>query len=1332
MHYKIISQFRTLHLLGAIILLWMVSISSAYPHGVKYHEFITIDRNVGLDASVVYCMVQDNQGMVWMGTNQGLYSFDGYTAQYHASISETGQSINGVVYCALLVDSTHLWLGTENGLMIFNTATDKFEPTPLGLPQNIRAITSLNDNSYWLGSMNGLYKYNSTSGKVDRVNDQAIPHQAIYTILRFDANTFYFGTYNGLCRYDAISNRFTKVDLGKSNQQHNQLILSLLADYDRNYIWIGVEGGLYSYNQSTHQSNEVTLFKRNSIKSLLIDNQNCLWAGTDDGLFIYDPKTLKYRNIRHDAMNNRSLANNIVWSVFADKEQNIWLGTDAGISLNYYNDKYKVRSISELTGSNEGNQIISLLTDSKGNLWLGGTNGLIKMDKVGGEVTWFQQNSKTHPLPHNKVRYIFEDYDGDIWIATDGSICRYDTRTLQFVRYQIEDSSHVRNANWAYSIGQDDRRKLWVATSFGGLFAIDKEKLIASEGKTYVAEQNYYVNSGANSLSGSMLQTMAIDRQHNIWAGTYHAGFNKIDSKTQRVIQFSTNSAENPLPSNDVTAITAGVDGNIWIALRSKLVKINSTNHTMELFTDLRLNDSEINAICDDGMRIWLSTSTGLFVLENSRSKFKKINVGTSFYTSIHYNKQTQTIIAGGNNEFVEFDANIISSEQKQNNLFLTALFVNDQLVQTNDTTKISIQLERSIRFTKSIELPYQQNNLTFEFSELLYNHVASVQYAYKLNGVDENWRYTSGADNRLAYNNLQPGGYTLNISRLDSEGNSLPNPLTVAVTIHHPWYSSVWAKLIYTVLILLLISAIANYVLVLNRLRFERLEKLKTLELTSHKIEFLTNISHELKTPLSLIVGPLGKIITQVKTAELKDQLEYVKLNASKLQTLINQLMDGARAETDGFGLIISTFDLVEFLKSEVAVFEKITNDKDIVIHFETDKPQYLIEGDLLKIEAIVKNLMSNAVKFSPANTQITVQLSAFGDDVTLSISDEGAGIPAQDLPYVFDRFFQSKETLRQNKDGSGIGLSIVKNYVDLHHGRVQAFSESGFGTKMVVYLPTKQLESIATNETTALPESIELSASAKGKPLLLIVEDNNEILMFVAKQLNNEFNCLVAHNGKIGLDLALEKRPDLIITDIMMPVMDGIEMCKRLKENISTASIPVLMLTAKDDKNTELLSYQTGADAFLSKPFEIAYLTERIRLLLSNRKHLVQKARQEAIIQPTEINAVSADDRFLESITKVIEANITDADLNVNQLCERTGYNTKQVYRRIKALTGQTAVDYIRSVRLKKAAAMLQRKTFTVAEVMYMVGFNNHSYFAKRFQEMYGKSPKQYMDEG
>lgn len=1300
-------------------------------HGLKYHEFRPIDHSVGMDASAVNCVVQDNHGLIWLGTDRGLYSFDGYQARHYSAKTQLSQANDGVVYCALMVDSAHIWLGADYGLFVFNTFTDRYEPSPDGLPENIRAISRINDHSFWIGSINGLYRYDVTTHKSERISDEFLPHQAIYTITRYDDNTFYFGTYNGLCRYISQTGKFERINLGNSHRASNQLILSILPDYSRNTIWVGVEGGLFAYNPSSRQSTEVSLFKGNSVKSLLLDNQNCLWTGTDNGLYIFEPQSGKYRLIRHDATNDRSLVNNVVWSIFTDREQNIWVGTDAGASLFTYNERYRVQSISELTGSNEGNYIISILSDSRGNLWLGGNNGLIRLDKSTGRTIWFQQNNNRYPLPHNKVRYVFEDADGDIWIATDGSICRYNEKKSQFIQYQIEDATHTRNANWSYAISQDETRKLWIATCLGGIFVVDKKQLLASEGKICIAERNYFINSGVQGLSGNMLQFLALDGNRNIWAGTYRAGVNKIDRLNQKVVQFTTKSAVSPLPSDDVTAMTVDGDNFLWIAFRSRLIRFDPVKQSIKEITDSRLTDTYINALTDDGKRIWIGLSTGLFFIDKATLKLKQINSGGNCYASIFYDNHTHRLIAGGINEFVEFDPETMLSDNQQNTLYINSLWINDRLVQNDSSTLIPFRPEQSIRFTSSIEMPYKFNNLSFTFSELSYNQLQNVQYASKLQGLDANWHFTGRGNNRITYNNLSPGDYKLLISRIGSNGEPLPNPLMFAIKIRHPWYSSWPAKLVYSIMFILLAIAFGNYFLVLNRLRYERIEKAKTMELTAHKIDFLTNISHELKTPLSLIIGPLEKIIEQAKPAAIKDQLAEVRQNALKMGSLIHQLMEASRQEFDGFGLIVSRTDIVAFVRSIASAFEKPLENRSVKIDIECSLPSFYIEADVLKLEVILNNILSNASKFAPDSSLISIKVESEQDFVKLSISDQGRGIDPQDLPHVFERFFQSRHSLPQNKEGSGVGLSIVKEYVQLHRGTVKIISDGVQGTCVEIALPVQQI--VGEKEMATDPKPATAVNESESKPLLLVVEDNLEISAFIAKSLSGEFRCISAPNGKLGMESAIANQPDAIVTDIMMPVMDGIEMCRKLKENIATSLIPVVMLTAKDDKNTELLGYRIGADAFIAKPFEVGYLSDRLHQLLRGRNLLVQKARQEAIIQPKETEVLSADEKLLATITQIIENEITNPDLNVNVLSEKSGYSLKQIYRRIKALTGQTAVDYIRSVRLKKAAMLLSRKTFTVAEVMYMVGFSNHSYFAKRFQEMCGKSPKQYMeDEG
>ncbi len=1298
-------------------------------HGLKYHEFTPIDHRLGLNASAMNCVMQDEQGLIWLGTDRGLFSFDGYNARQYPPPPGSGSNNTGVIYCALMVDSVHMWIGTDDGLLVFNTYTDTYEPAPEGLPDNIRSLARITDKSYWIGGLTGLFRYDMDTGSISSTPDEELPHQAVYTILRYDETIFYFGTYNGLSRYDLTTGRFQTISLRRDISATNQLILSLLPDYDRSCIWVGVEGGLFRYNPSTEQYKSIPLMKGNSVKSLLLDNSRCLWAGTDNGLFIYDPDTDNNRLLRHDATNDRSLINNVVWTIFADREQNIWVGTDAGASLFIYNKKITRKSISELTGSNEGNQIISLLTDSRGNLWIGGTNGIIRRDRATGAVVWYQQNNRRYPVPHNKVRDIFEDSDGEIWIATDGSICRYDERTSQFVRYQIEDDMHQRNANWSYDICQDETRKLWIATCLGGLFVADKQKLLASGGKTYIAERNYYSDNGPQSLSGNMLQFLAQDADKNMWVGTYRDGISKIDRMNQRVIQFTTRSTTGTIPSDDVTAMTIDTDMILWLALRDCIVMIDPRKNSMKTITDPRLAGSYINGLADDGRRIWMSVSSGLFFIEKSTGSLRQINPGGNYFSSVSYDRGNHIIIAGGINEYVEFDPETIVDDDRQSNLFITSLLVNDRHPLPGPTEELPHTSGRSIRFLDMISLPHDQNNLTFTFSDLNYSQQKNVQYASKMEGLEYDWHFTERGDNRLTYNNLPPGEYSLMLSHIGSDGNPIPDSRTFSISISHPWYATTLAKTVYIILLSLLVIAVINYFIVLNRLRFERIDKAKTKELTAHKVEFLTNISHELKTPLSLIIGPLGNIIEKTKPIALKDQLVDVRQYALKMSSLIHQMVEAGRQEFDSFGLILSKTDLVAFVHSSVSLFEKQLRERSVSVVVKSEQPSVYIDADLFKLEVIINNILSNASKFAPDRSEITVEITVLSDRVRLTVTDRGPGIDPADLSHIFERYYQSRNTLDSNRGGTGIGLSVVKSYVQLHNGTVKALSEGNSGTTIELELPKdlRQEEVMPGSD----PKASLMVRQPDNKPVVLVVEDNIEILSFISNNLLPDFSCITAQNGRLGLEKAVERHPDIIIADLMMPLMDGIEMCRKLKENIVTSMIPVIILTARDDRNSELLAYRIGADAFIAKPFEIGYLADRIHNLLKGRSMLVQKARQEAIIRPRENEVVTTSEKFLTTITQIIESEITNPALNVNLLGDKSGYSLKQIYRRIKALTGQTTVDYIRSVRLKKAAMLLSHRTFTVAEVMYMVGFSNHSYFSKRFREMYGKTPLKYAED-
>ena len=681
----------------------------------------------------------------------------------------------------------------------------------------------------------------------------------------------------------------------------------------------------------------------------------------------------------------------------------------------------------------------------------------------------------------------------------------------------------------------------------------------------------------------------------------------------------------------------------------------------------------------------------------------------------------------------------------------MTALYVNNQLYQSGSGQALdAVQSAQSIRYSQRINLDYDQNNLAFEFSDLPYSLEEKSKLLYRLEGVDREWNLLKPNTNRITYNNLNYGDYRLIVSKLDAHGK--PSEKTYALDIHiiPPWYYTPWAKAVYVLLCLVLILWTINFFRVKNRLKLERLEKEKILEQSQAKMEFFTNLSHDLKTPLSMIIAPISRMLPAIKDPQEKKQLEQVQHNAMKLNSLIHQGLDFNRVDSGNNALLIlSQIELVSFVRGLFALYaEEKAREKQLTFDFHTDREKIYIQMDAIKLESILDNLLSNAVKYTPEGGSVTLRLEIPGEekDVRISVSDTGIGVPRQDQPYIFQRFFQSPKTAGK-KEGTGIGLYLVKTYTELHGGSVLLTSEENKGTTVTLNLPVgspEQMsvdvlsEPVASEQETALVEAetaVSASSSSAAEtaspeaPLILIVDDTPEIAGFIYQILHAKYRCRIAENGKIGVEMAMELSPDLIIADVMMPVMDGLEMVRRLKKHIPTSTIPIILLTAKNDKETELESIRLNIEAFIPKPFEPDILLSRVEQLLAAWEMHETKARIEALATPKEIEAVSYDEKFLANIIHLIEEHISDSELNVNALCEWTGTNNKQMYRKMKQLTGMTPVEYIKSIRMKKAAMLLKQQKFTVAEVMYMVGFSNHSYFSKCFQAEFGVTPKQYV---
>ena len=1303
--------------------------------------------SLGTEASVINCFLQDTQGLIWIGSNKGLFSYDGYSTQPHFTFAKRN---NTQIYCGTVVDSTYLYLGADNGLLIYNYRTDTYEEPETQLPTDIRALL-VHDGVLWLGTLNGLYTYSLNDHQLSAVTE-GIPHPTIYSLIRSSDGLLYIGTYNGFCRYIPATRHFEEINLPRSGNRSNQFINSLLEDTARGCIWIGTEGCLFRYTPADGRTQRIDAFHDNSVKSLALDGSGQLLVGTDNGLYVYQEGE-PLLHVVHDSRNLQSLSNNIIWTIFADREHNIWLGTDYGISMSRNNNALRYIPISQITGTGEGNQFYSMLRDTHGTYWFGGTNGLIRFTQPLGEeqdVAWYKMGDRKYPLSHNRVRHLYEDRERQLWVATDGSISRYDPKNRQFIHYSIVDSTRRYNANWAYHLFEDREGKLWIATCLGGIFVVDKQNLIRSSGGTYMAEKTYSIHNG---LSGMFINQLIPDREGNVWALLYNSAnsIEKINPRTGEIIHIAPDELTGERTPN---FILSAQDGHIWIGFPGGVMRVQPDNDSIRMLPFDEYNHYAILSMAEADGKIWISTTDGFWVADQQTLEIRRLNITDKRFTSMFFDRTSGEFYLGTADGFAISSPEALLAEHTEKPLILTAIYINNQLYQPNisqtdlshsDTGRsgTSSLPEQSIRYSQRIELAYDQNNLAFELSDLSYSLEEKSKLVYRLEGVDREWNLLKANTNRITYNNLSYGDYRLLVSKLDAYGKPSDRAYTLEVHIIPPWYYTPWAKALYVLLCLILVVWTINFFRVKNRLKLERMEKEKILEQSQAKMEFFTNLSHDLKTPLSMIIAPISKLLPGIKDQQEKKQLEQVHRNAMKLNSLIHQGLDFNRVDSgNNTLLILSQIELVSFARGLFALYaEEKAKEKKLTFHFHTDREKIYIQMDAIKLESILDNLLSNAVKYTPEEGEVTLRLQASDKEVHISVSDTGIGVPRQDQPYVFQRFFQSPKTAGK-KEGTGIGLYLVKTYTELHGGNVQLSSEENKGTTITLTLPviamehsavevspetvSSDIEPVAAGVEVVVPDT---GMPASDAPLLLIVDDTPEVSEFIYQILHTKYRCRLADNGKIGMELTMELMPDLIIADVMMPVMDGLEMVRHIKKNIPTSTIPIILLTAKSDKETELESIQLHIDAFIPKPFEPDILLSRVEQLLHSRETHEAKARMEVLSTPKEIEAVSYDEKFLASVIHLIEEHISDSELNVNALCEWTGINNKQMYRKIKQLTGMTPVEYIKSIRMKKAAMLLKQQKFTVAEVMYMVGFSNHSYFSKCFQAEFGVTPKQYV---
>lgn len=1280
-----------------IILLWVyigtIQAWNNLPTNIPYNIFKTV--KLPYSAHSTTTVFQDNQGMIWLGTYHGICRYDSYNTTFYLtekSMPTKDCSIMSIVQ----TDNQHLMLGSLGGLFYFNITNGKTEKLPPSLNKikSVRTMLVLK-GQLWIGTNGeGLWKYNLRNEKLIQVPYYKHHYSSIYTLCPV-GNTMYIGSFEGLKALNMETDQVKEIEI----PSNNKFVNSLLWDKEKNALLIGTEGKLCLYSLKTSSIKGCNLLEGNVFKTMVFDQNHNLLIGTDAGLYIYNTNTNKQYSLVYNAY-HQSISNNVIWNITIDKDQNVWLSTDNGITIMENPSWYTYNNIYEFTHSEYGNNFTSILEDSNHQLWLGGENGLIRLSHQDGRTIAerYHTASTIHPIPHNRIRQIYEDREHDVWIATDASIAKYNPVTQQFDYYTIMNTKG-ETGKWAYAIYEDKQGKLWITTYSAGLFVIDKQKLISTPcGQAYI--DHTQTTEMEKIKDENFIRQILPGDNADIWLCGKELIIckNIITGKEHRI-----------RVQNEAAAFC---NHALWLSANDgKIKKYIPATRKLKTLKEVISNGSIISFVQENN-NLWFSCIDGIYSINTKNDEIICRDLPQNLCLSGTFLPNSKEIIWGGDNCITTYR---IKAKAMDKNVYITSV--------SNQANKESILLPPP---SEKISLKSGEY-VSFELSTLQYNPHQEIVFYYKL-GDNNNWQSLKSGTNDLSFAHITSGSYKLSLCATNPALDKNAKITTYYIEVPSPWYACTTAIFIYFIVIIFIVISSIKWYKKRNQKLMEQHEKERSMELLRQKNEFFINMSHELKTPLSLIIAPLSSLIkaTQQNSA-LKKSLSNIQKNALQLNTLIHKVLEFKNADfEEDNSMIRSHIDINSLVRNCLESFSSLALERNIQLNFNSNNEEIWMNIDTLKIQSAITNLISNAIKFVKNDIGI-VSVSVHKEDqqVIIVVEDNGKGISSQDTKMIFIRFYQGNNQNKVN-EGSGIGLYLVKKYVEMHDGKIELNCDKT--TQFTISLPLYASNAIPVQVVNKKQEF------DKQKDTIAIIDDNREIVAFIKNALEEQYNCVVAFDGKEGLEKIENTLPNLIIADQMMPIMNGFQLIKAIKRNPLTANIPIIMLTAKDDNATEMQSIKLGIDVFLTKPFDIDKITLQIARLINKKSALEKAVKIENIANPQfehQPQKENYDEKLMEKITSIIEENIEDETFNVTTLADKTGFTQKQLYRKMKQITGTTPVAYIKSIKMKKAAFLLKDPQFSITEIMYMIGYSNMSYFIKCFSGEYGMTPKQFSEK-
>ncbi|MBB6501239.1 hybrid sensor histidine kinase/response regulator transcription factor [Pedobacter cryoconitis] len=1318
----------------------------------------------GLSQSSVLSITQDSLGFMWFGTKDGLNKFNTQNFEIYKYHKNDKSSLTSSMNInALLTDSKgNVWVGTQKGLNLYLPKTNSFKrfqyhpDKKYSLSNNIiRSIYEDHQGFIWVGTDSGLNKL-VAADKFERFMTRPVPdkgqtYHLIKTIFQDHNNVLWVGTLQGLTSMELKNGQYIYKSYVHERNRPESLsdndISSILEDHKHN-LWIGTHsGGLELLDRSTgsfrhfrYKKGQPNTISSNVIRKMLQTKAGKLWVSTINGINIIDLETFAIKVLNHLPDDPSSLNQNSIYDLMQDAAGSIWVGTYYGGVNVYHVNSTPFRGYKSKIGKNglSSNVVSSIVEDTKHNLWIGTeAEGLNYYDRTSGKFSSFRHDPENPAsLSSTLVKAVSIDRNGKVWVGTyEGGLDLYLPETKTFRHYKPNPADPAAlNSNRIVALLHDRQGRFWIGTRASGIH-------LYNEGSDNFS--HFYGRHPEHDLK--VVRTLFQDSKGNVWmacgSGTYI-----LEPNTTQVKRFKTNDERMLL--DDINFIQEDSRGYIWLGgYESGLIRYMPVRKTIRAFTkdDGLPSNVVLGMLEDDKGNLWISTDNGLSKFD--REKFKTYTVrdglpGNVFNYNSFFKDSRGEFFFGGFNGLLSFFPDQIKDNNRVPKVVFTRLKLFNKPVAIGDETEL---LTENIGLTKALTFSYHQNIFTVDFAILNYIKPEKNRYAYKLEGFEKDWNYVNSPS--ATFTNLPSGTYTLLIRGSNNDGVWNPEPTRLIIHVNPPFWKTWWAYLIYLSCFLGLLFLFSRFLWIRALLKREH-------EVYQMKLDFFTNVSHEIRTPLTLIEGPLESLIEETRESPvLNRKLLLVRRNAGRLTRLVNELLDFRKAESGKLGLNIAPGNIVSFAKEIFLSFQDLAIRQQLKYEFLSEEEHIEVYFDNEQLEKVLYNLLSNAFKCTP--DQGVIRLSVFKTSdgfVELRVCDNGKSIPEESRDKLFTNFYQVKDPLSRNS-GTGIGLALSRKIAQLHHGGLflsekkdmhladmntcfclrLMLGRSHFSKEelMVEFLNS---ENPAHYEpATDMEELVMLVPASEQKVTdeqvtLLIVEDNPEVREFIVQSLKPFYQILEADNGVLGLALAFEKIPDLIVSDVMMPVMDGLELCRTLKTDIRTSHIPVILLTARTGNIHEVNGLKTGAEAYLTKPFSISSLQLTISNLLMLQANMRRKFSQQITLQPSNIVIESSDEEFLNKVMDLIESNFTSLDFNVNTLASDLGMSTPILYKKIKVLTGLTVNNFIKSVRLKRAAQLLCQNVYTVYEIAYNVGFSDPKYFSKEFVKQFGRTPSDY----